>query len=285
MAGPYIKVSTQIGEHYKILRTPREFRWAYIELLCYSARNLTDGYIPAEYANLACTTEEIEALASNRLLGASPGGWQIHGYLEWQTDSELIEKRREAGRIGGVKSGETRRAKSKQNAKQSGPESKQTPHDRSTVKASASNPDELEVEEEVEVEELQLLSPTVPVDAGRTRHTYSPDFEAFWKAYPRRQAKGAAAKAYAKAAKSVGRDALVAAATRYASDPNLPKDRTKIPHAATWLNDERWNDDDCPPDAGQRAGTISAYAALAAQLINDEQAALPATQQQIGIAQ
>lgn len=283
MGTPYIKVSTQITEHYKILRTPRSCRWAYIELLCYSARNMTNGYVPSEYADIVCTTAEIEALASNRLLDASPGGWQIHGYLDWQTDADLIEKRREAGRIGGIKSGQVRGTKSKQNAKQNPPESKQTPHDRSTIEALASNPDELEVEVEVEIEQVQVHAPTVPVGAGRKRHTYPADFESFWQTYPRRTAKGRAYRAYRDALKKIDHDALMAAADRYAHDPNLPKDGTKIPHPSTWLNDERWGDDSCP--AAESAGPISAYASVAAQLLIDDRTAIAANSARLEIAQ
>lgn len=283
MATPYIKVAIQITEHPKILRTPRACRWAYIELLCYAARNLTDGFIPREYAAIVCTSDEIHALTDNRLLDPADGGWQIHDYLDWQTDSELIEKRRQAGRIGGVKSGASRRAKAKQTAKQTGTESKQTPHDQSTDEAHASKLREQEVEEEVEVEAKTTPRST---RTRKTHHAYPPDFEEFWHTYPRRQAKQAALKAYLNACRSVGRETVMRGARNYAADPNLPTNPRLIPLPATWLNDGRWDDDPCPPDLTQQAGPISAYMAAAAELITQEQTALlPAHQPLVRIAQ
>ena len=138
-------------------------------------------------------------------------------------------------------------------------------------------------EDHKEVEELQLLSSTVPVDAGRTRHTYPADFEDFWSIYPKKKAKGAAFNAYRKALKIISHQQLLDAVARFADDPNLPADKGFIPHASTWLNERRWDDEPYSPPTGE-AGSISAYAALAAQLINDEQAALPTTHQRIGIA-
>jgi hypothetical protein len=266
MATPYIKVAIQITEHPKMLRTPRACRWAYIELLCYAARNLTNGFIPREYAAIACTVEEVDSLTANRLLEVVEGGWQIHGYTDWQTDSELIEKRRESGRKGGIKSGASRRANAKQNAKQNGPESKQTPHERSTSEASASNMREQEVEVEVEVEEQQQPKSTpskadvarLPPPAGA--------FDRFWKAYPRKVGKRTAQTAFARALKRQSAEAVIEGAIRLAIDPNLPE-REFIPHPTTWLNRDGWEDDPLPERTNGKGPSASRmFANVAMQL-------------------
>lgn len=77
---------------------------------------------------------------------------------------------------------------------------------------------------------------------------YPPDFIEFWQVYPRKQSKGAALEAYRKARKNVSHQHLMAAVARFANDPNLPTDRTKIPHAATWLNQRRFDDEDGYPE-------------------------------------
>jgi hypothetical protein len=71
-------------------------------------------------------------------------------------------------------------------------------------------------------------------------------FEAFWDVYPRRVAKGQARKAWPAATKKETADNITAAAASFAArvanaDPKF------IPHPATWLNGERWADDQ--PDA------------------------------------
>ncbi|MFT4288143.1 helix-turn-helix domain-containing protein [Nocardioides sp.] len=80
-------------------------------------------------------------------------------------------------------------------------------------------------------------------------------FDEFWSAYPRRTGKASARKAFAKAAAKV--DAwgiIVRAARRMADDPNLP-DAQFVPHPATWLNQERWDDPPYPPRVDRRQTT------------------------------
>lgn len=72
-----------------------------------------------------------------------------------------------------------------------------------------------------------------------------PNFERFWQAYPRKAAKGSARRAWSKAVRIVDPEELVAAATRYADDPN--REPAYTAHAATWLNGERWLDGELPP--------------------------------------
>lgn len=61
------------------------------------------------------------------------------------------------------------------------------------------------------------------------------DFEAFWRAYPRKSGKLAAGKAYATAIKrGVDPQIMLAAASAYAASPGRDPDFTK--HASTWLN-------------------------------------------------
>ena len=67
------------------------------------------------------------------------------------------------------------------------------------------------------------------------------EFDTFWAAYPRKDAKANAKKAHAKALKKASASAIMAGLARH-----LPKwaagDAKFIPHAATWLNGERWDD-------------------------------------------
>ena len=67
------------------------------------------------------------------------------------------------------------------------------------------------------------------------------EFDAFWAIYPRKEAKQNAARAYAKARKSTEAAVILAGLTAH-----LPKwaagEAKFIPHAATWLNGERWDD-------------------------------------------
>lgn len=72
-----------------------------------------------------------------------------------------------------------------------------------------------------------------------------PVFQKFWSIYPRKVGKGAAWRAFVKAAVNTDPDVIVVGAERLAADPNLPPTQY-VPHAATWLNREGWFDDPYP---------------------------------------
>ena len=71
--------------------------------------------------------------------------------------------------------------------------------------------------------------------------------------YPRKESKGVAEKAYAKARKIASAEDLVEGAIRYRDDPNREAQFTKLP--ATWLNGKCWEDGPLPektPQGGMR---------------------------------
>lgn len=99
----------------------------------------------------------------------------------------------------------------------------------------------------------QLSTTTIKKDTPprkRDESTSVPcEFDNFWLAYPRKSGKGAAKKAFVKAVKLKSPSDLVTCAEEYAAaciDAGI--DRQYVPHPATWLNQERWDDD--PPPAG-----------------------------------
>jgi hypothetical protein len=88
----------------------------------------------------------------------------------------------------------------------------------------------------------------------KTIENYSEQFEQFWKIYPSRLGKGEARVSFAKAVTKVGLDSVMNGARRLAEDPNLPP-RQYIPRPATWLNQERWDDDPYPARGGKKQET------------------------------
>lgn len=72
----------------------------------------------------------------------------------------------------------------------------------------------------------------------------SPEFEAFWTAYPRKTAKAHAAKAYAKAASQATGEQILAGLANAVEVWRATRTETRfIPHPATWLNQGRWADE------------------------------------------
>lgn len=66
------------------------------------------------------------------------------------------------------------------------------------------------------------------------------EFETFWSAYPRRIAKGAARQAFARAIRKTTLETLLKALEAYIRHK---PDTIDYCHAATWLNQERWEDE------------------------------------------
>lgn len=67
-------------------------------------------------------------------------------------------------------------------------------------------------------------------------------FDEFWTIAPRKRGKGAARKAYAKALTLATEDEIIAGARRWRKE-SIGKDPSYICHPATWLNQERWEDE------------------------------------------
>ena len=87
------------------------------------------------------------------------------------------------------------------------------------------------------------------------------DFDTFWKAYPRKVAKGAARTAWDRT-KNIrpSLDILLEAIEKQKQQEQWQKDGgTYIPHPATWLRQERWDDEviiDITPKTSQTLAAI-----------------------------
>jgi uncharacterized protein YdaU (DUF1376 family) len=70
-------------------------------------------------------------------------------------------------------------------------------------------------------------------------NTYTQEFELFWKSYPRHEAKSAAMKAFKKV--KVDINILLKAVAQQKTSKQWQENI--IPHASTWLNQSRWEDE------------------------------------------
>ena len=76
----------------------------------------------------------------------------------------------------------------------------------------------------------------------RNASEYSPEFESFWTAYPRKEAKGSAFKAWQKQKPPLSA-CLSALAWQKKSDQWTKDAGSFIPHPASWINARRWEDE------------------------------------------
>jgi hypothetical protein len=91
-------------------------------------------------------------------------------------------------------------------------------------------------------------------------------FDSFWEIYPRKVGKGGAVKAFEKAAKKADPEVIIQAVEVWIQKP-LPE-MQYIPHPATWLNQERWNDDIDAVATSKNASSIAADIMYRANAMN-----------------
>lgn len=113
-------------------------------------------------------------------------------------------------------------------------------------------------------EEFAFIQEEAPTEDVESTPGYPADFNAFWDVYPRRGGKGAACTAFLKAKKRAPATTIIAGAERLRDDPNLPADKTLVPMPATWLNQDRWEDDPLPARGGEPQFKTAAERKLAA---------------------
>lgn len=99
-----------------------------------------------------------------------------------------------------------------------------------------------------------LIPPIVPPSLA-TETEHDDDFDKFWSAYPLKKDKARARKAFRKV--KVPLDTLLAALEAQKKLPDWTKENGRyIPHAATWLNGERWEDELEPTETHEPTPTL-----------------------------
>ncbi len=149
---PWVRLDEEFPDHPKVVTAGPLAGWLHVCALAYCNRHLTDGFVPhaqvPRLVNFAGVVEydedygqvdlrdapEVdpyrlaETLVSLNMWEKRQGGYLIHDFLEYQPSRAEIEAqrkvKREAGRAGGLRSGESRRSRTeaepKQSAKQTG---------------------------------------------------------------------------------------------------------------------------------------------------------------------
>jgi hypothetical protein len=167
---------------------------------------------------------------------------------EWQHQKEVREKRQESGKLGGRPrsenqtvisgkpngfSGKTKRLfLENQTVKQT--ESKTEANGKANGKQNETNPNP------------SNITPSSP-PCGKRLGDVPPWFSEFWALYPRRIGKGAAKRAARKCGDSPEAGAKIIAALKRQLPALSASEINYIPHPSTWLNQERYDDEDGQP--------------------------------------
>ena len=93
----------------------------------------------------------------------------------------------------------------------------------------------------MEADVLPVRKPTSTNTKQHTKDIYSSEFEMFWKSYPRKIGKYAAAKSFKKECKNTQSKILIEKAKLF-SVHCKGTEECFIPHASTWLNQRRYED-------------------------------------------
>lgn len=112
----WARLDDRFGEHPKVVALSDVAFRVHVMAICYCARNLTDGFVPAGAARLmGATPKTLRALVEAGLWAHACGGYRIHDYLDYNPSKAEVEdaaaKRSEAARIAGNASAEARQRK------------------------------------------------------------------------------------------------------------------------------------------------------------------------------
>jgi hypothetical protein len=174
---PWAKIDDGFTDHPKVVAAGPLASWLFVCGLTYSARLLTDGFIPTgqvrKLADVDGAMELAERLVTVGLWERCEGGFRIHDYLDYNPSKAQVlhtrEVRAEAGSRGGKQKASNALANSQTFAK-TFPKQNSTPSRPVSPSRIDPVPDPAQEDE---------------APAALARENYSEWFEQFWAEYPR----------------------------------------------------------------------------------------------------
>ena len=242
---PWFKVDDGLAFHPKVLEAGNAAMGLWVRAGAWCSAHLTEGALPKHMiGTLGAQSRDAKRLVESGLWEQTDVGFQFCDWAEYQPTKKQVETDREANRERQRRFREKRRNDTSDAATNGGSNGVTN----GETNSPPSRPDPTNKEK------------TSSPDAPATVHDLSARaaFDEFWEHYPRKVAKDGAKKAFAKAAKNTDVREIVEGARRFGADPNLPEDKSFIPHATTWLNRGSWEDEPLPSrSAGMWAGSAT----------------------------
>lgn len=97
---PWVKLDDQFPDHAKIAALSSDAFRAHVMAICYSARMLTDGFVPRNTAWMFAGKARVVQELVPHLWELAPGGYRVHDYLDYNptraqvmADRELAKRR------------------------------------------------------------------------------------------------------------------------------------------------------------------------------------------------
>jgi hypothetical protein len=232
----WFRVDDGFHSSRKLHHIPKRQRFAAIGLWTvagsWAMHELTDGHVPhSMIAMWGPPPSAAESLVNAGLWDRTHDGFEFRNWAEYQASRDDMEAERAASRARKQASrNRLKQQKLREHAEHEGV-SRVTGHD-------VTDPGDGGVT-------APIPSHTIPSHKKDSSST-DEEFDRWYAIYPRKEAKTAARRAFAKARKSVDMDTLMTALGRYV-DSVKGKDRQFIALPASWLNAGRWEDEYAPP--------------------------------------
>lgn len=226
----WFKVDDGFHSHPKVLDLSPSSIGIWALMGSWSAGYLTDGCVRANIIErFGGTSQNIAELVNSGLwIDNGDGTYQFKDWDEYQPKKVDIEAEREAARermrlVRARKKGVNKDVDSSENVRPNNSRSSEE------VRVTPSHPSPSHISN---------------VDADASTDTHKPEqaFEDWYKNYPKKVGKGQARKAFKAALKKTDLDTLKAGVESYRHSVE-GRDREFIANPATWLNGERWDDD------------------------------------------
>lgn len=223
MEAPWARIAVNFYRHPRTRRLSKDAQHLYLASILHCVEFSTDGRFPADETPYLASVSCVRSSLESELLDA--GLWTRQGedvvirdFLQHQTSRAELEARSERNR----KAADARWSKAK-----SKPDSEPDASRNATGNAECNASREEETR-------------------GEQKPPDPPGFDEFWSMWPRGEGRKAAVRAFPKAVKTVGSAwDLVELAEKWLNERS-DMARSFVPHASTWLNGERWNDDPPP---------------------------------------
>lgn len=90
----WFRLEDDFYDNPKVLRAGNAAIGLWVRCACYSARHLTDGYIPADIARRDGRPKEIDALVDSTLWIANGSGFVMPDFLDFNPSKTEVKQRR-----------------------------------------------------------------------------------------------------------------------------------------------------------------------------------------------
>lgn len=111
----WFKVDDKLAFHRKALAAGNAAMGAWVRMGSHAAAQLSDGFLSDSEVKLIGSPKEVAALLRVGFLEVAEHGYLLHDFLDYNPSADAVlakqDVRRQAGRRGGEKSGESRRSK------------------------------------------------------------------------------------------------------------------------------------------------------------------------------